>query len=161
MKSAFLPSGAFKDNAISNRDRSIQATLYSRGGFIDAINNYEISVLECISLDESLILLKKWPFKITKWDEREMVKKIIQKTSASWYIADKQSISGFKDKAKRGIFHSLRILNFGMQLKKHKKIIDFSVCNELYKDIQKIELDEFDTRNFIPIRDELIKKLRN
>ena len=50
MKSSLLPSGAFKDNAISSDDRKIQGTCYSRSGFIDAINNYQIVALECIFL---------------------------------------------------------------------------------------------------------------
>jgi hypothetical protein len=52
-KSGILKSGGFKQNAISNKDRTIQGVLYSRSGFIDAINRYDISALECLSLPES------------------------------------------------------------------------------------------------------------
>ena len=40
---SFLPSGAFKDNAISSKDRTIQGVCYSKAGFQDAINNYQIT----------------------------------------------------------------------------------------------------------------------
>ncbi len=160
MKSGMLSNGAFKNNAISNENGNIQGVIYSRGGFIDAINNYEIGALECLSLDPSDVILKKWPFKVTKWNNGEMVKKIIQKASASWHIADQQAKSAFKDRAKKGIFHALRILNFGLQLKEHQKIVDFTVCNDLYKKFQKLDLNHFDTRDYISIRDDLIKKLR-
>ncbi len=60
MKASTLPSGAFKQNAISSKDRKIQAILYSRGGFMDAINNYEIGAMECLSLPEDKISQKRY-----------------------------------------------------------------------------------------------------
>ena len=159
-KSAFLPSGAFKQNAISSNDKRIQGVLYSRSGFIDAINNYEIGVLECLSLDPTNIIISKWPFKVQKWDEKEMVKKIIQKASASWHIASEQSRNDQKHLAKKGVFHALRILMFGIQLKEHQKIVDFSVSNELKHEIERLPDDMFDDRLYLKLRDELMNKLK-
>ena len=159
-KSAFLPSGAFKQNAISSSDKNIQGVLYSRSGFIDAINNYEIGALECLSLDQKDVVLSRWPFKVQKWDEKELVTKLIQKASASWHIASEQSKNDQKHLAKKGIFHALRILMFGMQLKEHKKIIDFSVSNELKHEIDRLPEDMFDDRLYLKLRDELMEKLK-
>ena len=78
-KSSLLPSGAFRDNAISSDDRTVQGVCYSRSGFIDAINNYEITALECIFLPEDKVVQKKMNFAITKYNEKEFAKKIIQK----------------------------------------------------------------------------------
>jgi len=161
MKSGMLSNGAFKNNAISNKTRKIQGIVYSRGGFIDAINNYEISALECLSLNSSEIILKKWPFKIIKWNNEEMVKKIIKKSSDSWYIAAQQSKSGLKDRAKKGIFHAFRILMFGLQLKTHKKIVDFCECNNLYKEILNVSFEKFNTKHYILRRDKLMEKLKD
>ncbi len=55
-RSAMLPNGAFRNNAISSEDRSVQGVCYSRSGFQDALNNYEIGALECMSLPDNLIL---------------------------------------------------------------------------------------------------------
>jgi predicted nucleotidyltransferase len=159
-KSSFLPSGAFKQNAISSSDKNIQGVLYSRSGFIDAINNYEIAALECLSLTPTNIILSKWPFKVQKWDEKEMVEKIIQKASASWHIASEQSKNDQKHLAKKGVFHALRILMFGIQLKEHKKIIDFSVSNELKREIERLPEDIFDDRLYLKLRDKLMENLR-
>jgi hypothetical protein len=159
-KGAFLKSGAFKQNAISSDDRSIQGVLYSRSGFIDALNNYEIGALECLFLDPSIVVLAKWPFKLQKWDEKEMASKIIQKASASWHIGSQQSKDGFKAIAKKGIFHALRILMFGVQLKEHKKIIKFGEANELKKEFDRLPEDMFDDRMYLSLRDELINKLK-
>ncbi|MCK9416606.1 hypothetical protein M0Q97_08125 [Candidatus Dojkabacteria bacterium] len=134
-KSSLLPSGAFKDNAISSLDKNIQAVCYSRSGFIDAINNYEICALECLFLPEEKIIQKKWNFGITKWDNKEFVKKIITKASSSWYfstLADKQ---GNTTEVMINIYHALRILKFGIQIKKNNKIVDYSSCNKLRDEI--------------------------
>lgn len=159
-KGAFLKSGAFKQNAISSGDRSIQGVLYSRSGFIDALNNYEIGAMECLFLDPSDVVLAKWPFKLQKWDEKEMASKIIQKASASWHIGSQQSKDGFKAIAKKGIFHALRILMFGVQLKEHKKIINFGEANELKKEFDRLPEDMFDDRMYLSLRDELMNKLK-
>jgi predicted nucleotidyltransferase len=159
-KGAFLKSGAFKQNAISSDDRKIQAVLYSRTGFIDALNNYEMGAIECIFLDSSQVLLSKWPFRIQKWDTKEMADKVIQKASASWHIASRQSKDGFKAIAKKGIFHSLRILMFGLQLKEYQTIYNYSEANELKTEIDRIPEDMFDDRTYLSLRDELIQKLR-
>ena len=159
-KGAFLKSGAFKQNAISSEDKKIQGVLYSRSGFIDALNNYEIGALECLFLDPSVVVLSKWPFKLQKWDEKEMASKIIQKASASWHIGSQQSKDGFKAIAKKGIFHALRILMFGVQLKENKKIVDYAEANELKKEFDRLPEDMFDDRMYLSLRDELMTKLK-
>ncbi len=159
-KGAFLNSGAFKQNAISSDDRKIQAVLYSRTGFIDALNNYEMGAIECIFLDSSQVLLSKWPFRIQKWDTKEMANKVIQKASASWHIASRQSKDGFKAIAKKGIFHSLRILMFGLQLKEYQTIYNYSEANELKSEMDSIPEDMFDDRAYLGLRDELMQKLK-
>ena len=154
MQSARLADGSFRSNAISNQDKTIQAVLYSRSGFIDAINTYDIRALECLSTNP---IMNTWPFKIQKWNEKDLVKSIITKASNSRFIADKSAKNDNTLHAKKGMFHALRILNFGFQLKENKKIVDFSACNELYTDI--MNDDEFDTRNYYKLFDELKLKL--
>lgn len=165
-KGATLASGGFKQNAISNSDYSIQGVLYSRSGFINALDEYEIGAMECASLEPDQIVLSTPIFekfvmgKARKWDEKVMIKKIIQKASASWHIADKQAKDGFKDRSKKGIYHALRILKFGLQLKEHQKIVDFSDGSEYKRAFSSIPDEQFDTRNYIEERDELMAELR-
>ena len=159
-KGAMLQSGAFKQNAISSDNRNIQGILYSRSGFTDAINNYDISALECLSLQPEDVLMSVWPFKVQKWDNKVMVKKIISKVSASWHTADMQARDGFKDRAKKGIFHSLRILHFALQLKENQRIDDFGCANWIWEDFRIMDDKEFDTRDYLKERDELMEQLR-
>lgn len=160
MKAAILSNGAFRNNAISSSDRQIQGVVYSRGGFIDAINNYEIGALECLSLPENMVVDKKWPFKVSKWVTEDMVKSIIVKASNSRHNADQQSKNGNKYIGKKGMYQSLRILMFGLQLKEHGKIVDFTVGNELYDEIMRIEDAEFDTRDYFDQFSELLTEIR-
>lgn len=160
-KPAFLSDGSFKMNAKSSEDRKIQIIMYSRTGFIDAINNYDMSALECLSLEENQIIRKIWQFKINKINSKELAKKVIFKSSNSWHLAEMQSKGDLKRAAKKGIFHALRILDFGIQFKKNNKIVDFSSCNDLWKEISSINDEEFNTGNFISMRDSLMNILKS
>ena len=134
-KKSFLPSGAFKDNAISSYDRKIQGSCYSRSGFIYAINNYQMSALECIFLPEDKIIKKSMDFKINKFNDKEFASKVITTASSSWHNA----ILSYKDDndeyVKKNIYHSLRILDYGQQIKELGKISDYSSTNQLKEQI--------------------------
>jgi len=161
MKSGMLGDGSFRlSSPLTSEDGMIQGVVYSRGGFINAINDYDIAALECLSLDKEDVLKLDWNFKVVNWNNKVMVKKLISKASASRHVADQQAKSGFGNRAKKGMFHALRILNFGLQLKEHGKIVDFSQCNEMYFKFKSIEPDEFDTRDYYKEFDELLVKLR-
>jgi hypothetical protein len=121
-KSSFLPSGAFKDNAISSEDRKIQGTCYSRSGFQDAINNYQITALECIFLPEEKIIQKKMNFKMNKFVDKDFVYNIIKTASASWYIGLQAWKNQNIEFSKKNMYHALRILRFGLYIKETNSI---------------------------------------
>jgi hypothetical protein len=130
-KKSFLPSGAFKDNAISSFDRKIQGTCYSKSGFIDAINNYQMPALECIYLSDDKIVKHTMPFKMNKFIENDFCKKVISLASSSWHNAVLSYKDDNTDFVMKNIYHALRILDFGIQIKEHGKIIDYSKLNNL------------------------------
>lgn len=136
-KTSFLPSGAFKDNAITSDDGEIQGICYSRSGFIDAINNYDISALECVFLPEDKIVQKKLNFDIKKFDKKDFVRKIITKASSSWHFATLSKKDDNIEYVKKNIFHALRILDFAIQIKDYSKIINYSSMNKLKIEIFK------------------------
>ena len=162
-KTSLLRSGSFKDNAVSNHSKSIQGTPYSKGGFIDAINNYMMPALEAISLDDDQIIKKKFNFKINKFYEKELIKKVITQSSNSWHIADKRWVIE-KDSeeislvVKKGIWHAIRILIFGIQMKKYQKIMVFDEANHLFKEI--VDDINFKPSNFLYLRDNYIEMLK-
>lgn len=161
-KSSLLPSGAFKDNAISSFDREIQGVCYSRSGFIDAINNYDITALECIFLPEDKIIQKKMDFSITKYYEKEFVKKIISKASSSWHFATLADKDNNLESCVKNVFHSLRILDFGIQIKKYNKIVNYSSMNEIKEKLYNNEtINYFNPYDYYEMFMELQEKLKN
>lgn len=134
-KKSLLPSGGFKDNAISSDDYDIQGTCYSRGGFIDAINNYDISALECIYLPDDKVIKKTMDFKITKFYEKDFIKKIISIASNSAHHGKLSYKDGDIDNSKRNMYHAIRILMFALQIKEHGKIIDYTSTNEIKNEL--------------------------
>lgn len=161
-KSSMLPDGSFKQNARSSADYLLQGTLYSRGGFQNDIDNYMMPAMECMSLDEDDIIKKSSFFKIRKWSEKDMVKSVIKQASGSRHIADKQCKSDNRDRAQRGMFHAIRILHFGLQLKEHHKIVDFSECNKLHdRMVRELEPEDFDSRDWYDMFNKVKKELES
>ena len=134
-KTSFLPSGSFRDNAISSKNRKTQGTCYSKSGFIDAINTYQISALECIFLPEDKVIQKKMNFQMPRFYPKEMAKKIISSASSSWHFATLAYKDENYEYCAKNIFHALRILDFGIQIKNFGKIVDYSSMNETRKQI--------------------------
>jgi hypothetical protein len=158
-KSSLLPSGAFRDNAISSVNRLTQGVCYSRSGFIDAINNYEICALECIFLPENNVVQKKMNFEITKFNEKEFAKKLISKASSSWHFADLAYKDDNIESSMKNVFHALRILDFGIQIKYNKKITNYSSMNNIKKEIENDS--NFRPRNYYKLFMELSENLKN
>ncbi len=50
---------------------------------------------------------------------------------------------------------------FGEQLKEHQKIVDFTTSNDLHARMMAIDDDDFDTRDWFELFDELAAKLKS
>lgn len=112
-KKSFLSDGSFKQNAKSSADRKIQIVNYSRSGFKNDIEYYDMSALECLFLPDEFKIQERFKFKMDRFDVHSFVKNTIAKSSNSWYLATKNR----GDIYNHGIFHSLRILDFAIQIK--------------------------------------------
>jgi predicted nucleotidyltransferase len=130
-KQSLLPSGAFKDDAITSDDGDIQGVCYSKGGFINDINNYHMTALESIFLPDDMIVKKTIDFKMSKYNQEEMIRKIVSQSSAQWHLA----ILAFKDcnyeYVSKSVYHALRKLIFAIQIKECGKIVDYTSTNDL------------------------------
>ena len=80
---------------------------------------------------------KRLKFPISKQDiDWDLLRSSIsQKSSHSWVKAKKKLIDGEFYIGKKSLFHSLRIILFGIQLAKDKAITDFAQANEFYHPI--------------------------
>lgn len=160
-RSSMLPSGAFRDNAISSDYlKTHQAVCYSRSGFRNAVDTYDIVALECTFLPEGSPLMEDMKFPVRKWVPKEMASAIISKASASWHLARMHSDDD--ERTKKNVYHALRILRFGEQMAETGRIVDYSVANALKREI--MEDEAFFRDKYLPMFNEasaLVRKLSN
>lgn len=110
--------------------------IYSKKDFENLIKEHEISVLECLFLEDKFILkYQQWDFNL---DLVKLRNSISQKSSNSWVKAKKKFIVE-KDYApyigQKSAWHAIRMLDFGTQIAQHGKIIDYSNKNSTLKEI--------------------------
>lgn len=70
-------------------------------------------------------------------DLEQLRRSISGVVSNSWVKAKKKMAQGDDYIGRKSMWHSLRILMFGIQVAKYGKIVDFSEANEYYDDIVK------------------------
>jgi predicted nucleotidyltransferase len=132
-------------DALDSSYNKINVTIYSEDSFIDKIKQHKISALECLFLPKELILknTKSFSFKL---DKDILRSSIGEKTSHSWVKA-KKKFEVEQDRnvyiAKKSLFHSLRIADFGVQIAQNGKIINYNSCNSLWEEIKANEADDW------------------
>ena len=137
--------GIVDRDSLSSSWRNLNATIYSYSSFCEKVDLHKISALECISLhnDKLLKFSKDIPFKLNKSVLRESIS---EKASHSWVKA-KKKFEVFQDRnvyiAKKSLFHSLRIIDFGIQFATQGKINDFTSCNSMWNDIYTDQNEEW------------------
>lgn len=115
----------------------VEITIYGEEQFQKMINEHEISALECLFLSEEFIVkaTKQFNFILNLSKLRESLS---CKSSNSWVKA-KKKFSIEKDFnpyiARKSLFHSFRILHFGVQIAMHGKIINYQEVNLLLYEI--------------------------
>jgi len=129
-----INTAGVNDREIRNGDYNIH--LYTVDHFQNMITNHKIFALECLFLSDTHILLNNHSFSFI-YNENLLRKEISFKSSNSW-VKCKKKLTVEKDCEYIGLkslFHSLRIIVFGIQLAKHKKIIDFTEANHFFTEI--------------------------
>jgi predicted nucleotidyltransferase len=127
--------GSIKNDFALEKDR-ISLHIYDESTFIDQLLNHKISALECIFLPlDRAPNNKKFNFAL---DIKKLRSSISEKSSHSW-IKSKKKFEVEKDHniyiAKKSLFHSLRIIDFGIQIATNKRIIDYSSTNSIWEEI--------------------------
>lgn len=120
-------------------------TIYDEESFENKIKLHEISILECLFLDEKFIEQedKKFNFEL---DLQQLRISISAKCSNS-YAKARKKLEVEKDfnplVAKKSLFHVLRILLFGKQIAIYGKIIDYQEANHYFEDIMNIDSNDW------------------
>ncbi len=112
--------------------------VFSEQTFIKKIKDHHISALECIFQDENDPYLKYFDL-----DKAKLRRSISGTASNSFVKAKKKMKQGDYYIGKKSLFHSLRILGFGIQIAEKGKIVDYSAHNEYYKIIMGMTTNEW------------------
>jgi predicted nucleotidyltransferase len=129
----------------------IDIHIYSESKFRDLLENHDIQTLECyFQMDDEL--RGYLDFKLDKWKLRKTVSSI---ANNSYVKCKKKLIDGEIYIGLKSLFHSIRILDLGIQIAKNQQIDFTSKCDEYVK-IMEIG-DDWDKIN--TIYKPIIKKL--
>lgn len=117
--------------------------IYKNSLWKEKLKNNDIECLECLFLDKRFIIKEdiKYDFILNK----NLIRKNISSTASNSFVKCKKKLT-VKDSyspriGKKSLWHSLRLLDFGIQIMKYDKIIDYSSANKFYQDIMNMEDD--------------------
>ena len=103
-------------------------TVYSEQNFIKQVENHHISALECIFQKPNDMYKKHFEL------DSEKLRRAISSVASNSYVKCKKKIrDGEVYIGKKSLFHSIRILMFGIQIAKHGKIINYEEANNYHK----------------------------
>lgn len=115
-----------------------------------------IIAIEAYFSDEKFLKIgdfKGFRFQLNK---PKLYKEFTKRSDYSYRKTEKCILAGDDRIGMKSLFHSLRIIDFGCQVVKHDKIIDFSSCNHYYETIFQIGPDwEWLNDEFFPIYNNL------
>lgn len=125
--------------------KDINVHVYTIEQYKQALNNHEIQALECYFIDDNLIVkyLDNTFDGLFNLDKSKLRISISTISSNSWVKGKKKLIiAGDYDPylAIKSIFHSLRILDFGIQIGSTGSIINYGSMNWLLEDLKKMSL---------------------
>jgi predicted nucleotidyltransferase len=128
--------GTVEDEFAITRDK-LSIHSYNDSSFQDLLNRHKISAMECYFLPTESLLLERKKFKFDLHIDK-LRSAISEKSSHSWVKA-KKKFEVEKDRnvyiAKKSLFHSLRIIDFGKQIAVSKKITDYTCSNYYWEEI--------------------------
>jgi predicted nucleotidyltransferase len=123
--------------------RGFDLHVWSEMNWNFALNDHRVFAMECLFLPKDQVVYDglKFQHKLNKSKLREEFSRV---ASNSWVKAKKKLIveADYNERiAKKSIFHSFRILDFGVQIAKEGRIVDYNSTNELYHEIMGLPAD--------------------
>jgi len=113
-------------------------TVYSQKTFERLLKEHDIAAMECIFSNET-----PYMFEV----DLAQLRRSISAVASNSFVKCKKKLMQGPDYnpyiGKKSLFHSLRILDFGIQIAEHGKIINFASCNDLFFEIMSIESDDW------------------
>ena len=126
-------------------DKLININFYTPLEHQHRLNEHEISALECYFLpQESVLFDSSHPLNrigdyfTFKLDVSKLRHSLAAKSSNSWVKA-KKKLTVEKDYdldlGRKSLFHSMRIIDYGIQIATYNTIVDYGSCNDLFHEI--------------------------
>ena len=114
-----------------------QYTFYTQSTWQKMLDNNEVSAIESYLLPPEHILKETIKFSTTL--NTSKIRDQFSKTASNSYVKCKKKLE-VEDSfnpyvGKKSLWHSLRILDFGIQILKYGKIIDYTSVSYLYKEL--------------------------
>lgn len=136
--------------------------LYTPDIFNEMLFEHHILALECMFASEEFQIFMDKDIEFIL-NCNKLIMKTMSLSSNSWHGAKYKINLGDYEKGLKSIWHSIRMLDFAIQIKKLGKIESFSSMNSLLKEIQDCELIKWSDINkkFLPIKKEYETKLIN
>lgn len=120
--------------------QDIDIKIYTVNDFQAALDNHDISALECYFLPFQMVLKQEHEFTFTL--DKIKLRSSISTIASNSFVKGKKKLTilGDYDKnlAIKSIFHSLRILDFGIQIATNGKIVNYSSSNWILEDLKQI-----------------------
>lgn len=119
----------------------VNVTCMTPSHFQKMLDQHHVSALECLFLAEKFVVKAPelpWDFNL---DLVKLRHSFSEKSSQSFVKAKKKFISPYdwakeeRERGKKSLFHSFRILTFGIQIAANKKITDYSAANHIFEEI--------------------------
>lgn len=113
--------------------KGINVTVFSEAAFKEALENQNIYALEALMAPAEHRLMPGAPYSWAKHTHR-LVAEVSERSSSDFEKAIK-TWNQDPMKARKRLWHSLRVPMFAQQLDKHSRITDFTVANDSFEDI--------------------------
>ena len=142
-----------------------QYTVHSESGWQEMLDRCDIDAVESYFLPEKFVVkeIKKFKADITK----EKIRNSFSHVASNSFVKCKKKLevaeSYNPEIARKSLWQSLRIIDFGIQILKHERIIDYSSINTLYDEIVLSEETDWQyfKNKYKPIYNALKTKFRN
>jgi predicted nucleotidyltransferase len=138
-----MPNGEYPEQFhIDNEDYNI----FTEKEWLDMVEKQSIEVLESSFLQSEFIIkkTKDYPLKLNY----DLIRKTISSTSSNSFVKCKKKLTIEKDYnpyiGKKSLWHTLRLLLFGIELMNFDKIYDYHIANEYYDDIVNNENNDWE-----------------
>lgn len=142
-----------KDNSVENdyalHVNKYSANIYQEYLFDEHVFAHKPYALECLFLDKQFIYANNYKNSFNL-NLQKLRSSFSEKASHSW-VKCKKKLEVEKDKdiyiGKKSLFHSLRIIDFGIQIAKNNKIVDYSSSNFIWDEIKNDPEESWDYYN--------------